>query len=367
MRVAVLVCLLVVLAGCSGAAPPPAADPLPSSPATVETATGSPTPTPTGTPARTPTGGPTPTDAPSPTAPAGPTVTSDSPADNPWGADPVTVAVVAPENSSRAFRPLVARALRFWENESTAYEFDYRIVDGGDADVTVRFVATIVECGRERDGRTAGCASMTRRSGTAVETLVRVETGYTDESTLGVLKHEFGHTLGYGHDDTDEYEFMGAERTLTRLPMPNATSLDNPWLDDSLLVSVDYPDVASTQRAEYEAAVERALSFYRTDERSTLPPGVRLETTTNRSAADITVDISTGGSFRSVGNVRGYDNDADAALERYARYEIELNEVDRDRVAWHVGYWLGWAFGAASHDDLPAPFDEPEEDDREEW
>lgn len=350
MRSAALVCLLVVLAGCGGAGAPAAVD--------------------SGPPAETPADGstarePTPTATRTPTA-RGTTATRGV-ADNPWNADPVTVAVVAPANSTRGYRPLVERTLRFWENESTGVDLDYRVVAGGDADVTVRFVADIARCGG-RDDRTVGCAPQVPAGGIAPDpTVVRVETGYTDESTLATLKHEFGHTLGYTHDDADGYGFMAAAGESVRLPQPNATSLDDPWRKGTLLVHADYPDLISTQRTEYEDAVERALAFYRTDERSTLPSGVSLETTTNRSAADVVVGFSIGGESRSVGEGYGYDNDSDPALERYTRYEIRVSNVDHDRVAWHVGYWLGWAFGAETRADLPEPFDDPETDDREGW
>lgn len=352
MRTAAVLCLLAVLGGLAGCVGPgaggtPTPDPTPVDAGDV--ATPEPTPTPDPDPARA-------------TAVA---------ASNPWNADPVTVGVVAPADDNRTYRPLVERALAFWENESTGYELDYRVVDdadAADADVWVRFVDNITRCSGTHSERDVGCADYVPRGTTAPDpTVVRVETGYTNDSTVETLKHEVGHTLGYEHDDTDEYAFMASETRKVRLPTPNATSLANPWKADSLRVYAAYPDIMETQRLEYVEGVERAVDYYRTDEASTLPAGVDLRLTDNRSEADIVVEFTRTGTATSVGRRYGYNEDADPAFERFTRYEITVNNIDRDRIGWHVGYWLGWAFGAESRADLPPPFDEPDEDDREDW
>ena len=358
MRAAVLLCLLVVLAGC--------ADPGVGGPATPTSDRG-PDSTPTAAPDARST--PTPDGRSTSARPSGVgtdagTVTD---ASNPWNADPVTVGIEAPDDDDRDYRPLVRRTLAFWENESTGYDLDYRLVDDADPDVTVRFVANVTATGCA-GARSVGCAPGIPKGGRApAETVVRIETGYTDASTLATLKHELGHTLGYDHDDTDAYGFMAARGRVTRLAVPNATGRANPWGTAEIGVYVDYPDVVESQRAEYEEAVARALAFYRTDEASTLPAGARLVETDDRAAADVVIEFSGTGERRSIGDVRGYDDDADPALERYTRYRIRVDGIDRDRIAWHVGHWLGWAFGAASADDLPEPFDDPETDDRENW
>ncbi|WP_323174842.1 matrixin family metalloprotease, partial [Natrialba sp. PRR66] len=69
-----------------------------------------------------------------------------------------------------------------------------------DPDVVVTFVDDVDECGDVDDA--AGCAPrLSSNSRVDPPVAVEVEANLSDESTVIVTKHEFGHVLGLSHDD----------------------------------------------------------------------------------------------------------------------------------------------------------------------
>ena len=177
--------------------------------------------------------------------------------DNHWREETLTVAVETPANSTRDYEPMVAEALDYWEANSEEYAgFSIRYdlaPDAENPDLVVAFVPTIEDCGEE--GHTAGCAPVLT-SPTQVDrpVRVRVRTDFSDESTVQVLKHELGHTLGLSHDDEPQ-SVMAAKSQLTTPPQPDATERALPWQDSDLSVYVDDSNVSAADRDETEYQV----------------------------------------------------------------------------------------------------------------
>lgn len=275
--------------------------------------------------------------------------------DGPWDGETVRVAVVS-NASDRAFRPLLARALRYWEREAprrAGYDLRYELVDGGDdADVHVRFVERIDACGGVRDDHTAGCADYVPPGGAAPSpTNVRIETGYNDSATVSLLKHEFGHTLGLTHEDGETLPFMNATTKLGTLDRPDVGERGYHWRASTLAVHVDYGGVDGD--GDYAAAVTGVLDRY---ERSdALPSGFAFESAGDATGADVSIrfDSAAAGEERSNATYRYVDADYDGEPEYYTRYEIVLGGVDPDRAGDLVGWYLALALYADGPSEVP--------------
>lgn len=285
-----------------------------------------------------------------------------SPRPNPYGERTLTVAVDSAVNDSRDFAPLVREALDFWEANDrryVGYAVDYRIVsDAENADVVVRFVGTVDECGRE--GHVAGCAPYITRGPVDRPVSVRVRGGFSDASTVRVLKHELGHTLGLNHDDAPA-DVMSARSLLTTLPQRDASDRANPWNRSTLSVYVDTTAVPDGERRETRRQVNAALDYFADGADGTVPPSLSFVRADSAEEADVVIRFSEDSPCQSgrgsCGAIAGLDPDGDGALETYTRLEITLSGLDTDVVAWHVGRWLGRGMGLEGSE-LPEPLRE---------
>lgn len=302
----------------------------------------------------------------------GPTWTGDE--DNPYRQETLVVAVTTPGDGSREFTPLVQEALDYWAANSEAYAgypIDYRLASNAtDPDVRVRFVESVGECGTENHA--AGCAPVITKPGQFDPPVdVRIRTGFSDASTVQVLKHEFGHTLGLDHGDEPD-EVMAAESTLTTPPQTNATDKALAWDDPTLSVYVDLSEVPADERDEARRQVDGALGYFADGADGTVPENVSFVRTDNRTAADITIRVT--GTPRcstpsgSCGYIEGTDPDGDGARETYTRLEVTVTDLDTEAIGWHVGRWLGVGFGLEG-EGYPGPLRESAsyEDRRSDW
>ncbi|SDZ95892.1 hypothetical protein SAMN04488065_1430 [Haloplanus vescus] len=295
--------------------------------------------------------------------------TSGAPGANPWGTDPVVVAIRNEGNPDRDFAPLVREAATFWEGNDERYlgfpvEYEVR-PDASNPDLVVKFVDRVPDCGDVSDA--VGCAPLVTdpRQIDRSET-VRVKTGLADDSTTLVVEHELGHTLGLSHDDPP-HEVMQAESVLYTEPQPNATERAFPWDDADFTVHVDAANASDPAGARRQ--VDHALGYYEDD-----PPGMPDNLTFQRTDGDAEIRIRFGATQTcraasgSCVNTYGTDPDGDGAIETYTRVEITLVELDTDAVGWHVGYWLAHAFGAEADGEKPPPFREASgRERRSEW
>ncbi|MFB6170962.1 MAG: matrixin family metalloprotease [Haloarculaceae archaeon] len=294
--------------------------------------------------------------------------------DNPWREETLTVAVHAPPGDARNYQPLVRQALDYWEQHAeqyAGYPIAYQIDDdSADPDLNVSFVPDVTDCGSET--HTAGCAPvLTEPTQVHRPVTVRVRTDFSDASTVRVLEHELGHTLGLSHSDAPQ-PLMAARSQLTTLPQPNATERALPWNHSDLRVYVDDAAVASADRAEVERQIGAALDYYDRGAEGTVPENVSFVRVDDPARADVVVefrdtDACTAGSG-TCGSVAGVDPDGDGALERYTKLHVTVVGIDPAAVGWHVGYWLGYGFGFDENSDYPPPFrDASYEERRSEW
>jgi hypothetical protein len=279
---------------------------------------------------------------------------------NPWGNDPVVVAVRNEGDNDRAFVPLVREAADFWSENNDRYlgfqvRYDVR-PDAEDPDLVVAFTDTVPDCGNVTDA--VGCAPFLTdpRQVDRPET-VWIQTGLDNESTTLVTKHELGHTLGQTHADAPS-SVMQAKSVIYTEPKPDATERDFPWDDSEFTVHVDAANASDPDGVRRQT--DRALTYYEND-----PPGMPGNLSFDRVASP-TPDTEVRVRFGAVPDCEpsagfcvesyGTDPDGDGAIETYTRIEIRLVGVDTDAVGWHVGYWLAHALGAEADEEKPPPF-----------
>lgn len=292
--------------------------------------------------------------------------------DNPWRQAELVVAVE--NNRSRDMRPLVREALDYWEANSeryAGYPLEYELdPDAEDPDLVIAFLDRVRECGPE--DHTAGCAPVLTQPGQIRRPVrVTVRHGLSDESTVQVLEHELGHTLGLTHDD-EPREIMQATSDITTLPQPDATERALPWDSPDLSVYVDLSNVDPSEREATRAQIDHALDYFDRGAGGTVPENVTFTITDDRAAADVVIafDGATCETDRgSCGSLKGRDPDGDGALETYTRLDVRLVNLDTEAVAWHVGRWLGRGFGFDEESDFPEPLrsDASFEERRSDW
>jgi hypothetical protein len=309
-----------------------------------------------------------------PSAQGTPTPGWDGDPDNPYRQETLTVAVENGVNDSRAFAPLVRAAADYWERNAeqyAGYPVAYEVrPDAEDPDVVVAFVES-VDCGDE--DHAAGCADVIDSPGQFDPPLeVRIAGGFSDASTVDVLKHEFGHTLGLTHGDEPQ-EVMTSQRNLTTLPQPDASERALPWDDADFSVYLDVSNLPPDERDPARRQVRAAVGYFADGAEGTVPENVTYTFTDNRSAADVTVvfvdDLECQSGAGSCGALFGEDPDGDGRLETYASLEVTISDIDTDAVAWHTGRWLGRGFGFEESSDYPPPLRENAtyEERRSEW
>lgn len=132
---------------------------------------------------------------------------------NPWEKTNVLVAIEAGADMKNKSH-LITESLQFWENESVknGFTISFETIQGTrSADVVVSFVDDIEDCPYHDVSDPTGCAPTFTETGDATQyeqITIRVEKGWDSESTLMILKHELGHTLGATHDQCKTWRFM---------------------------------------------------------------------------------------------------------------------------------------------------------------
>lgn len=282
--------------------------------------------------------------------------------DNPWGADRVEVVVEDNAGMERDIRPEVMQALSYWEDQTgvgSPYNPEFRLVDqSDDPEIRVQVVQTVDGCGVHENNILLGCAPVLSRNETTNETVtVRVRAGHTPETTVAILKHELGHTLGYQHGEGPD-EVMTKNLT-ARAPenIVDANDRTYPWPSGTLRVAVNAEEPLSATQSE---RLRSAFEYYERGARGTVTAPPSFELTDDPENANVVVSLresvencNTNGPNGSCAYWDGPDLDDDPELEYYTKAYIVVGDDARKRPGWHVGYWLGdslWSNG------VPKPF-----------
>jgi len=185
--------------------------------------------------------------------------------DNPWRTDEIVV-TVDHRAGERNVVPDVMRTVRYWENEAgreAAYDPEYRVVsEHPEPDVRVAVVRTVEGCGVHDDEVALGCAPVLEEESTVDDTVtVQVRAGHASNTTEAILKHEFGHTLGYEHGDgpVDGHEAVMTKNlsAQTDADVVDASNQTYPWASETLSVAVAEEDsLRDVQRERLETAVQ---------------------------------------------------------------------------------------------------------------
>lgn len=299
-------------------------------------------------------------------------VESGPPYPDPWPGSPTVVAINATATEDRAIEPIVESALSYWNTNDERYgtyttTFELR-PDAQDPDVVIEFVPKIEECGHVTEETTVGCAPLLSNQSLADRpTTVRVETGYTDESTGLILKHELGHVLGLEHGDEPTALMSTYTNRLNTPPKPDVFDRELTWKKANLTLYADRDSLPGSD-TEIDRQIGHAIDYYESGADETVPKNVTLTRIDDREMADIVI---TGRQMDAASNatLNGASQDADPEIEYYTDQTITIStNSDPETLGWHVGFWLGESLIAPeTHADLPPPFDEPETDDRREW
>ncbi|WP_332899134.1 hypothetical protein [Haladaptatus sp. CMSO5] len=315
--------------------------------------------------------GTAPTSTPATTQTTVQATTTEAPPVNPWDKNPVTVAIEKPEGDSRDYTPLVEEALDYWEENSQQYadaEIEFELVENAsEADLILRMSPSIGQCGSISSEDLLGCAPRySPDNDLPSPTVVYIAAGFVNETTVKTIKHEVGHTLGLGHETPPA--FMTAYTNATSLSIPNATERRIPFEESTITVYVNYSNVDDGIDYAYETKVEQAFDYYNNGAEGTEPDHLELVVVDTREEADIVINLGDERAARYTDiSVFGYDTDDDPALEYYSNATITVTGYNSGDTGWIVGYYLGYALGAESNEELARPFQDGEIDDPNWW
>lgn len=339
--------ILVVLAGCSGITQPAAT---PSSSAT-------PTDVSTSTPP--PASSPTPTRTKAPTATASPTVSPTPDLGSPFGQRRVYIAYSVESNPhNQSFSDAFRRAVSYWNNAGNQYT-TYPVTftptnDTERADVLIKYGVSANDCYGAYNESYVGCAPiLDETTDPDSPAIVRIEAGYTLESTVNITQHELGHVVGIEHGE-EPMPLMAEESEIPTVAKRDAVNRTNPWGRTNLTYYI--PNELS---AAQQSQVRTAFDFFNNGAAGATTVDWAFRETPYKSRADVVVTVSDSddwycdAEFVSCGLAYGVSPDADRRLEQYTYYRISLSQTaSYDETGWWTALWLYYATSTLE-DELP--------------
>lgn len=281
---------------------------------------------------------------------------------NPWRTSEITVVVEDEIGASRNIAPEVMKTLRYWEHNADAnasYAPEYRLrSQADDPEIRVEIVRVVDGCDIHDERVALGCAPVLDRNTVVDGTVtVQVRAGHTRAATREILKHEFGHTLGYRHGDGSSDVMNGDFSSQVPDDMLDAKARKYPWSSDELSVAVTSDDgLTATQRER----VQSALEYYERGAAGTVSYPPSFELVDRPADADVVLalrenvsDCDIVGPDSSCATWDGPDVDDDSTPEYYTGARIVVESAAHDRPGWHLGYWLGYSLWT---DGIPRPF-----------
>lgn len=284
-------------------------------------------------------------------------------------ADTVVVAIDNEANPKRNFTPMVQEALEYWmanDDEYGTYTTEFRLQpDAEDADMVVHIRENVSYCGLHDRDTVLGCADfLNKQRGKEIPARVVIKSGFTDASTVTILKHELGHIYGLEHGSTPG-PWMEPHFKVDELPKTDARDQENPWSPNPVTIAVDSNTYHDPEGIEGD--LQHVITYFN----ELAPGGFYLKLVSEPADAHIVVrEVSAHESecldpgYASCAMPYGYSVDEDRALEEYTRMVIHTDNVDDDVVAWHVGYWIDTT---VTPDELAEYWDDPRGDDRSDW
>lgn len=355
----VLVCFLVLIAGCSGETVPSSTSvESATTSATSEVRANSPTAT-TSTPVTTP----------STEIPTSEPLTAGPPS-NPFSSDTVRVGYRIEDGArNRSFEQPVRDALDFWNNHSAgSYRVNYTYEpDPSEAQILIRFVDRISYCDGYDDS-TVGCAPVLDKYDTAQDpTTVRVEDDYAASTTRDIIIHELGHTRGLEHTNSYTIPEMNATIDTLLLPKPNLENRSYGWNTTTFRVYFDTAGtVSSVEEDEYRQEIRDGWEYWTTDT-DHLEKDVSFEFVDSRAESNIVVKIEDTNGVRW--RFWALNTDSDESVEVYENSTLYVGERHPKYIDYNTALALGYLLlNADNETDMPEPFDGDEEfGDTDRW
>lgn len=246
-------------------------------------------------------------------------------------------------SSARNSTEQITRAVEYWNNTDDS-DIDWRPAfvvrpNAVSPDVEIRFVDTIQSCGVGISDNTIGCARVLSAASHPTEPeVVRINKGLTNESTYRTIRHELGHVLGLEHGEGPEDVMAPYDEVYSQI----------------IRVRIEFETTAKHEQGNTRRQIRYALDYYAEGADGHVEEDIEFAVIDESSVTDIVIEVNREGGESRISS-------------KNHQILIEVNGIPIDKRGWHVGYWLGFYFGASSVDELPPPFDNPRTDPRVGW